>query len=100
MASYIMSIACIALRRIRNEPLLASKFNLGRAGLPLNLVSLVFLLFVFFFSFWPVGRDPAPVGMNWSSLIFAAAMGASLAYYWVKGRLVYVGPVEYVRKST
>jgi hypothetical protein len=36
--------------------------------------------------------------MNWSSLIFAAAMGASLAYYWAKGRHVYVGPVEYVRK--
>jgi choline transport protein len=99
MASYIMSIGCIALKRIRSEPLLPSNFNLGSAGLPLNLVSLVFLVFVFFFSFWPVGRDPAPVGMNWTSLIFAVAMIASLAYYWAKGRHVYVGPVEYVRKS-
>jgi choline transport protein len=98
MASYMMSIGCITLKRMRSEPLLASNFDLGRAGLPLNIVSLLFLLFVFFFSFWPVERDPTPMGMNWSSLIFAVAMLASLAYYWARGRHVYVGPVEYVRK--
>jgi choline transport protein len=99
MASYMLSIGCLALKRIRGEPLLASKFSLGTVGLPLNFVSLTFLLFVFFFSFWPVGPEPTPMGMNWSCLIFAVAMLASLAYYWVKGRHVYVGPVEYVRKS-
>jgi choline transport protein len=98
MASYIMSIGCIGLKRVRGEPLLPSSFSLGRAGLPLNIVSLVFLLFVFFFSFWPVGRDPSPVSMNWSCLIFAVAMLGSLVYYWARGRNVYVGPVEYVRK--
>jgi hypothetical protein len=56
MVSYIMSIGCIALKRIRGKLLSPSKFDLRRAGLPLNVVSLVFLLFVFFFSFWPVGR--------------------------------------------
>jgi choline transport protein len=99
IASYIVSISCIALKRIRGEPLLPSKFSLGRAGLPLNIISIVFLVFVFFFSFWPMGPKPTAAGMNWSSLMFGVTVLGSLAYYWVRGRHVYVGPVEYVQKS-
>ncbi|KAJ4369571.1 hypothetical protein N0V83_005333 [Neocucurbitaria cava] len=99
IASYIVSISCIALKRIRGEQLLPSKFDLGRAGLPLNIVSIVFLIFVFLFSFFPMGPKPTPAGMNWSILMFGGTMIFSLVYYLVKGRNVYVGPVEYVRKT-
>ena len=76
-----------------------SKFELGRAGLPLNIVSIVFLVFVFLFSFFPMGPKPTPAGMNWSIWMFGGTMIFSLVYYLVKGRNVYVGPVEYVRKT-
>ncbi|KAF2656678.1 amino acid transporter [Lophiostoma macrostomum CBS 122681] len=99
IASYIVSISCIALKRIRGEPLLPSKFKLGRAGLPINIASIVFLVFIFIFSFFPMGPKPTPAGMNWSSLMFGATIIFSLIYYYVRGRHVYAGPVAYVRKS-
>jgi hypothetical protein len=45
--SYAISIGCMALKRIRREPLLPSSFSLGRMGLFLNVFSVVFLLFTF-----------------------------------------------------
>lgn len=99
LASYIVSISCITLKRIRGEPLLPSKFNLGRAGLPINIASIVFLSFVFVFSFMPMGPRPTAAGMNWSILMFGSTIIFSILYYLVRGRHVYAGPVAYVRKS-
>lgn len=100
LASYIVSISCIALKRIRGEALLPSKFNLGRAGLPLNIISIVFLCGAFVFSFFPMGPRPNAAGMNWSILMFGVTVLFSWVYYYVWGRHVYVGPVAYVRKTT
>ncbi len=88
------------MKRIRGEPLLPSKFNLGRVGLPINIASIVFLAFVFVFSFMPTGPKPNAAGMNWSVLMFGSTIVFSIAYYVFKGRHVYAGPVAYVRKST
>ncbi|KAJ4403480.1 hypothetical protein N0V91_006532 [Didymella pomorum] len=99
LASYIVSISCITLKRIRGEPLLPSKFDIGRAGLPINIASIVFLVFVFIFSFMPMGPKPNAAGMNWSILMFGSTVVLSIAYYFVKGRHVYAGPVTYVRKG-
>ncbi|KAJ4986412.1 amino acid transporter [Stagonosporopsis vannaccii] len=99
LASYIVSISCITLKRIRGEPLLPSKFNLGRAGLPINIASIVFLIFVFVFSFMPMGPRPNAAGMNWSILMFGSTIMFSILYYVFKGKHVYAGPVAYVRKS-
>ncbi|ORY07771.1 amino acid transporter [Clohesyomyces aquaticus] len=99
LASYIVSISCIALKRIRHEPLLPSKFTLGGWGLPLNIASLIFLVFAFVFSFFPMGPKPTVQGMNWAILMFGGTVLFSWAYYWVRGRHMYSGPVAYVRKS-
>jgi amino acid transporter len=99
LASYIVSISCIALKRIRGEPLLPSSFKLGRAGLPINIISIIFLVFVFVFSFFPMGPKPNPAGMNWSILMFGFTIIFSWVYYYIRGRHVYAGPVAYVRKS-
>lgn len=100
LASYVVSISCILLKRYRREPLLPSKFSLGRYGAPLNVVSLLFLVFVFVMSFFPSEVNPTPQWMNWSSLMFGSVCIFSLVYYYTTGRYHYVGPVEYVRKST
>ena len=36
--------------------------------------------------------------MNWAIVIFVAILLWSVAYYMLKGRYVYDGPVAYVRK--
>lgn len=99
LSSYIISISCMAIKRIRREPLLPSKFSLGVLGLPINLLSVGFLALAFIMIFFPPGPDPELASMNWASLIYAGVIIISLVYYVFRGRFKYAGPVEYVRKT-
>ena len=48
VSSYTISIGCIALKRLRNEPLLPAYFRLRRTtGLVLNILSILFLSLAF-----------------------------------------------------
>jgi amino acid transporter len=97
--SYLISIGCVMLKRIRGEPLLPSKFNLGKFGLPINIIAVLFLIFLWIFAFFPTLPNPAVPDMNWAVLGYGALIIFALIYYAIHGRHVYVGPVEYVRKG-
>ncbi|KAK2877814.1 hypothetical protein FQN49_001171 [Arthroderma sp. PD_2] len=99
LSSYIVSISCIALKRIRGEPLLSSNFRMGALGLPVNLLSIAFLLLAYVFCFFPPAPKPDVESMNWSAVIYSGVLLFSLVYFAFRGRHSYVGPVEYVRKS-
>lgn len=99
LASYFLSIFCVTLRRLRGQPLLPCAFNLGRFGLPINLLSLGFLVLGFVISFFPSAVNPTPESMNWSSLAFSVVLIGGAIYYVVTARHHYVGPVEYTIKS-
>ncbi|KAG8168435.1 hypothetical protein KVR01_001184 [Diaporthe batatas] len=97
VSSYIIVIACVFAKRIKGEPLLPSRFSLGKFGFLVNGLALSFLGMAFVFLFFPAAPDPTPAGMNWSCLLFGVILGFSLIYYWIWGRHVYVGPVEYIK---
>ncbi|GAB7322317.1 hypothetical protein MBLNU13_g03293t1 [Cladosporium sp. NU13] len=99
--SYIICISIIIWRKVAGEPLLPSRFNMGRVfGLCVNIVALGWLCLVFVIAFFP--SVPAPLltmeAMNWSVVVFLAVVVFSAVYFVVWGRKSYVGPVEYVRK--
>ena len=98
LSSYIVSISCLALRRIRKQPLLPSKFSLGRYGLGINLVSIGFLLLAFTMIFFPPGPRPDPKSMNWAIVVYGGVIIFSVIYYIFRGRFNYDGPVKYVKK--
>ncbi|KAK8092543.1 hypothetical protein PG999_014742 [Apiospora kogelbergensis] len=98
LSSYMCSIGCITWRRLTNQPLLPSQFSLGRWGLAINVISMMFLATIFIFAFFPPGPNPALADMNWNVLIYGVAVVGSLLYYAFSARKRYVGPVEYVRK--
>lgn len=98
VSSYFIAIACIARKRILGEPLLPGRFSLGKLGLPVNIIALCFLTVAFIFLYFPVAPHPNAQTMNWSSLMYGGIIGISLIYYYVWGRHVYVGPVEYVKR--
>jgi choline transport protein len=99
--SYMISIGCIAWRRLRKLPLLPSSFDLGRnLGLIVNGLAFAFCVLVFVFAFFPPIPDPPTVSMNWAIAVYAGVLGIAGAYYAVAARHHYEGPVEYVRKST
>tara|TARA_R110002003_G_scaffold2013_2_gene23863 strand:+ start:1561 stop:1992 length:432 start_codon:yes stop_codon:yes gene_type:complete len=98
LTSYLISIGCVTLKRIRGEPLLPSKFDLGRFGLAINIIAALFLLICWIFTFFPVAPHPTVADMNWASLGYGTVIIFALVYYVVRARHVYRGPVEYVRK--
>lgn len=99
--SYIITLGAIVARRLSKQrgPLPRSRFDLGRAGLPINLGALAFLVVMFPFLFFPSAPNPAPADMNWSCLVYSVVVVFSMMYYFFKGRHIYQGPVEYVRKD-
>jgi amino acid transporter len=99
LSSYIVSISCVTLKRLRGERLLPSQFSLGRAGLPLNVFSVIFITLAFIMTFFPSTPHPDPVSMNWNILVFGTVVVFSVAYFLVRGRHRYAGPVAYVRKD-
>ncbi|KAH7072392.1 amino acid/polyamine transporter I [Paraphoma chrysanthemicola] len=98
LTSYLISIGCVMLKRIRGEPLLPSKFDLGRFGLAINLIAVLFLSFCWIFTFFPVAPNPTVEDMNWASLGYGTVIIFALIYYVIRARHVYRGPVEYVHK--
>jgi amino acid transporter len=98
VSSYIVVIACIMLKRIRGEPLLPSKFSLGRWGLLVNGIALSFLILAFIFLFFPAAPNPTVESMNWSCLLFGFIICFSLVYYHAVGKHHYAGPVEFVKQ--
>ena len=67
--SYLTCISCVVAKRLRGEKFPATRFDLGRAGLPVNILALCFLTLAFFFLFFPAVPNPGPADMNWAALI-------------------------------
>jgi len=98
LSSYIVSISCVCVKRWKDEPLMKRRFSLGRYGLAINMFSVAFLTLVWVLCFFPPIPNPGPKDMNWAVLMYGGVVIFALVYYAVKGRKVYVGPVEYVRR--
>ncbi|KAE8404883.1 amino acid transporter [Aspergillus pseudonomiae] len=94
MATYMISIACVIVRRItKSPPLPPSRWSLGRFGMPINILALVYALWAFFWSFWPVNGEVTAETLNWAPVLFVGVMGLSAVLYWLVARKVYEGPV-------
>ena len=52
--SYIISIGSLILRRLWGKPLPTSRFTLGRAGLPLNVIAFFYNAQLVIFSYFPI----------------------------------------------
>jgi amino acid transporter len=65
----------------------------GAFGIANNVFSCVYLLYIFFFSFWPPFRDITVQNFNYAVLVFGAVILFSVIYYAVWARKVYTGPI-------
>lgn len=102
--SYIMSVGCIRLKRLRGEPLLPRRWSLGKSGGLINDLTLAWLFVAFIFSFFPLSPDVSQPGywagsFNWAIVIFSATLIFATAYYWAGGRKTYVAPVSLVKQD-
>lgn len=65
----------------------------GAFGIANNVFACMYLIFVFFFSFWPTYKEVTPATMNWSILVTGVIATLSTVYYFVWARKTYHGPV-------
>jgi len=99
LSSYIVSISCVALHRIRRQPLPRARWSLGRAGLACNIIAVLFFLLVYVFAFFPLATPVEPASMDWSCLIYSSVVLFSVCYYFVFGRHAHNGPVVLISKG-
>ena len=68
-------------------------YQLGRAGNPIIILSLVYSIIGIFFSFWPASVDVTPLTMNYSIVVFGGVTIFCMIFWVVYGRKVYTGPI-------
>jgi choline transport protein len=94
---YCLSIGCLLWRRIHHpETLPPTRFSLGRYGILINALAVVYSLWSFFWCFWPISYPVTASGFNWSSPIFCAVLIVAMVYFVFVARHKYVGPVTEV----
>ncbi|KAM4060949.1 amino acid permease [Hirsutella rhossiliensis] len=93
MATYVITIGCITLKRIRGEQLPYSRWSLGRYGLGINILALLYSCWSFFWSFWPNSHNITAENFNWACVLFLGLMSLSAVLYFCQARHVYEGPV-------
>ncbi|GAB7351785.1 hypothetical protein MBLNU459_g2359t1 [Dothideomycetes sp. NU459] len=99
LTSYFIVISCLVWRRLYGAPLPQKRWSLGKWGLCINIVALIFLLPMWFFAFWPLATPVTAATMNWSSAMFVGVMAIAMIFYLLKGRHVYVGPVMLIKRQ-
>ncbi|OJJ44547.1 hypothetical protein ASPZODRAFT_18125 [Penicilliopsis zonata CBS 506.65] len=97
--SYIITVACVALKRIRGQPLPPRRWSLGRWGLPINLGAVAFLIPEFIFVMFPLYSTVTLQTMNWSSLMYGGMLIFSVTYYFIYGRKNYIPPIALVNRD-
>ncbi|KAF7156356.1 hypothetical protein CNMCM6106_009623 [Aspergillus hiratsukae] len=66
LSSYIISITCVRIRRWRKQPLPPARWSMGRFTPFVDTVSILVLLVIWVYSFFPLTKHVNPTTMNWS----------------------------------
>jgi choline transport protein len=65
----------------------------GALGVANNLFACVYLVLLWFFSFWPGSVEVTAQSMNFSSVTFGGTVLFVVVWYYVRGKKTYVGPI-------
>jgi choline transport protein len=94
LGSYILPIGLLLHNRIRNPSSIQyGPWSLGRYGVVTNIFSLIWIVIVMVFSFFPAAIPITLTTMNWSCLIWGGTQILGLAYYFLFQRGRYNGPI-------
>ncbi|KAL8787759.1 MAG: hypothetical protein Q9195_007628 [Heterodermia aff. obscurata] len=97
LSSYILSISSMAWLRICQKPIRRAYFSLGKWGLLVNVLALMFLVLAFVMILFPPTRNPDSQSMNWSIVILSGVLLFSVSYYYGGARAKYVAPIELIK---
>lgn len=98
LSSYIISFSCLILKRYKGESLPHARWSLGKHGMWINIVSVLYLFLLFVMSFFPLATPVELKTMNWNVLIYCSAIIFAIAFYFIRGKNAYAGPVVLVKQ--
>lgn len=96
LSTYMLSIGCVLLRRIKGEELPPARWSLGRFGLPVNAFAFCYSLFIIVFSCFPTSLPVTTADANWAPAIWAGVIAISIGTYVAHGRKHFTPPVMFV----
>jgi len=100
LTSYITSMSCLLLKRIRGEELLPRRWSLGvPMGWACNIIGLAYLILAFVMAFFPLGQPVTAETMNWACAVYGGVGLLSIVWYFVHARHTYVAPVSRLAKD-
>lgn len=93
-ASYILPIAIMIRRRLRNDEPKFGPYTLGRYGLLVNVIAILWGTFAVIFEVFPTEMPVTAANMNYASLMFGSTVIFSLATWFLYGGKSFQGPVN------
>jgi amino acid transporter len=92
--SYIPPVAFILLRKIRGPPITFGPFKLGKWGIPVNLFTLAFLLYLHIWFAFPTILPVTASNMNYAGPILLLVIFGSIADWVISGHKRFDFPVQ------
>lgn len=96
LSTYMISIGCVLLKRIKGEPLPPARWGLGRYGLAINAFAFLYSAFIIVWACFPVSLPVDATSANWSPLVWFAVIVFSVVFYIGFGTRHYTAPVDFV----
>lgn len=92
-SSYFLPICLLLIRKLKNEHPRYGPFKLGRWGIPINLFSLSFLLYIIFWTAFPIIYPVTIETFNFAGPIFIAVLSLALLDWFTTGKKRFTVPV-------
>ena len=93
-ASYMLPTAIMIQRRLRNDNPDFGPYTLGRYGLLINVIAILWGTFAVIFEVFPTEMPVTAANMNYASVMFGSAVIFSLATWFLYGGKTFQGPVN------
>lgn len=85
------AIPIIVLLAVGRDTLSPSRpFQLGRLGMPCNIISIIYCCITTVFFFFPDGPNPSIADMNWAIAVFGVMLVISVGFWFVQGHRTYL----------
>ncbi|KAF2877610.1 amino acid/polyamine transporter I [Massariosphaeria phaeospora] len=93
-SAFIVSASVMLYRRLTVAPsdIAWGPFRLGKAGVPLTIIALVYSFVGWFFSFWPPVSVVTVKSFNWSLVVYCGTMITAMGWWTFRARFTYIGP--------
>lgn len=96
--SYLIAISCMLFARYRPDPVKLGGWNLGRYGPAVNVLALLYTVWVMIFLPFPNTLPVTGVNMNYCAPIFVAVVLFAISLWFLRARKHWAGPnVEVIK---